>query len=483
MKLAHPRAHHLPYVAALAIASFASFAFAQDSTPSGGSAWTQPIRVGSAGSAYLNLSLDALFSVGTSTEKEVTSLQLGGHDPSQRGFTVQNVEAVFDGAVDPYLKGTANVIFQLDPEGETVVELEEAYLVTQSLPWDLQAKAGQFLTELGRINGRHPHQWDFVDIPLVNGRLLGGDGLRGPGARLSWLMPLPFYSEILVTLQNSQGETAASFRNENEGEPLFGRVPEDRGVNELGDMLVSGRWSGSFDLTDDQTLVLGVSGVSGPNATGENTHTQIYGTDLYWKWKSPRAEQGFPFASFTTEAMYRRFQAGEELASASSARLSILSRGSVPDPRPAKGATFAGPHPQAESLCSSRAAGACLSLATVDHTGAFESTPESPDEAPLVLPHETLEDWGLYAQALYGFTRGWVAGVRGDFVGGNRGAFDPDPDRSRRVRVSPVLTWYPSEFSKLRLQYNLDRVEDRAYDHSVWLSAEFLIGSHGAHSF
>ncbi|MFN7955932.1 MAG: zinc-regulated TonB-dependent outer membrane receptor [bacterium] len=416
-----------PALLALACFAVSIQASAQDASTSsggGGSTWTQPIRVAGAGPAYLNLSLDALFAAGTSSEKDVTSLEIGGHDPSQRGFTIENVEAVFDGAIDPYFKGTANIVFQLTPEGETNVELEEAYLVTQSLPADLQVKAGQYFTEFGRLNNRHPHQWDFVDIPLVNGRLLGGDGLRGPGARASWLMPLPFYSELIVGVQNSQGETAASFRNENEGEPLFGRVPEDRGVDDLGDMLWSGRWSSSFDVADDQTLVLGLSGVTGPNATGANTHTQIYGTDLYWKWKSPRAEQGFPFASFTTELMYRRYQAG-----------------------------------------------------------AFEGESENPDEPPLLLPHETLEDWGLYAQALYGFTRGWVAGLRGDFVDGETGAFDPDPDRSQRVRLSPVLTWYPSEFSKLRLQYNLDRVEDRAYDHSIWLQAEFLIGSHGAHSF
>lgn len=411
-----------------AFVSLVSLAAAQDapspaSSPSGFD-WTAPIRVAGAGPAYLNLSLDALFAVGTSSEKDVPSLELGGHDPSQRGFTIQNVEAVFDGAVDPYFKGTANIVFQLTPEGETNVELEEAYLVSQSLPADLQVKAGQYFTEFGRLNNRHPHQWDFVDIPLVNGRLLGGDGLRGPGARVSWLMPLSFYSELILGVQNSQGETAASFRNENEGEPLYGRVPEDRGVNDLGDMLWSGRWSSSFDVTDDQTLVFGLSGVGGPNSTGENTHTEIYGTDLYWKWKSPHAEQGFPFASFTTEFMYRKYQAG-----------------------------------------------------------AFESTPENPDEPPLALPHETLDDWGLYAQALYGFTRGWVAGLRGDYVDGETGAFAPDPDRSQRFRLSPVLTWYPSEFSKLRLQYNLDRVEDRAYDHSIWLQAEFLIGSHGAHSF
>ena len=77
------------------------------------------------------------------------------------------------------------------PDGETRVELEEAFVTTTSLPHDLQVKVGQFLTEFGRINPTHPHTWDFVDAPLVTGRMLGPEGLRSAGVRASWLMPLP----------------------------------------------------------------------------------------------------------------------------------------------------------------------------------------------------------------------------------------------------------------------------------------------------
>jgi hypothetical protein len=45
------------------------------------------------------------------------------------------------------------------------------------------------------------------------------------------------------------------------------------------------------------------------------------------------------------------------------------------------------------------------------------------------------------------------------------------------------LTFYPSEFSKIRLQYNYDHGELFGTDHSVWLQVEFLLGAHGAHKF
>ena len=83
-----------------------------------------PITVlsGGGGKNFLNLSLDGLFAAGASTATDVPALEPGGHDPAQRGFTVQNVEVVFEGAVDPYFRGQANVILQISPEGETVVE-------------------------------------------------------------------------------------------------------------------------------------------------------------------------------------------------------------------------------------------------------------------------------------------------------------------------------------------------------------------------
>jgi hypothetical protein len=114
---------------------------------------------------------------------------------------------------------------------------------------------------------------------------------------------------------------------------------------------------------------------------------------------------------------------------------------------------------------------------------------------PAVLGRETLTDWGFYSQVLYGFRKGWVAGLRFDYVNGNRADYERmgltldgealgrDPQRNERWRISPNLTWYPTEFTKLRLQYNYDDRRDIGQDHSVWLQFEFLLGAHAAHKF
>src|SRR5687767_8122377 len=174
---------------------------------------TDPVRLGTR-RAFMDIGLVGTFAAGTSTASDIEGgTQLGGHDPNQRGFTVQGVEASFAGAVDPYFRANANVLFSIDSGGESFLELEEAFMETVSLPWNLQLRGGQYLTEFGRHNPTHPHAWAFVDTPLVNGRFLGPDGLRNPGARLSWLMPTPFYSEFLFSVQNSHGATASGFRS------------------------------------------------------------------------------------------------------------------------------------------------------------------------------------------------------------------------------------------------------------------------------
>ena len=114
---------------------------------------------------------------------------------------------------------------------------------------------------------------------------------------------------------------------------------------------------------------------------------------------------------------------------------------------------------------------------------------------PAVLGQETVTDYGFYTQLLYGFRKGWVAGTRFDYVTGDMGDYERrrlsyngealgrDPLRNERWRVSPNLTWYPTEYSKLRLQYNYDDRRDIGVDHSVWLQFEFLLGAHAAHKF
>ncbi len=383
-----------------------------------------PMTIARAGSAYMNISFDALIDAGFSSAGDPSAqLQLGDHDPQKRGFSLRNAEIALDGAVDPYFKGFANIVFKLENNNETAVELEEAFLQSTSLPGNLQLKAGQFFTAFGRQNPQHPHQWAFVDSPIISTRAFGPDGLRNVGTQLSWLAPTPFYTELFLGISDGEGGTAHSFRNTGEDDGtgvnrFAGRATTDRHLRGPQDLLFTPRVVSSFEITDTQTLVGGLSGAFGANDTGPHSRTEIYGADIFWKWKPANAQAGFPFVSWQTEAIYRRFGAGAD---------------------------------------------------------AFAPTP---------LRSENIKDWGAYSQVLWGFKPRWVTGIRGDYASGNSDAFDSqDQFRGERYRVSPVLTFYPSEFSKLRLQYNYDQGEHFGTEHSVWLQLEFLLGAHGAHKF
>jgi hypothetical protein len=367
---------------------------------------------------YMNIGLSTLMDAGWSNASSLTSILQGDHDPKVRGFTMPNTEMTLDGAVDPYFKGFANLVWKLDANGETGVEMEEAYVMSTSLPWNLQVKAGQFFVDFGRQNTQHPHSWSFVDQPVIMSRLLGPEGLRSQGVRVSWLAPTPFYAEAMVSFVNSTNGTTFSFRSDESSE-IHGGAAAERTVENSKDMLVVPRLTTSFDITSTQTVVLGASGAFGPNSGGAATRTSMYGADFYWKWKSATAAQGFPFVSLQAEAMSRTY--------------GVDSRAAVAD-------SF------------------------------------------VTFPADEFVDRGGYAQLLWGIKPRVVAGVRTDIANGDATPFTSD-FRGDRLRVSPSFTWYPTEFSKIRFQYNYDDRKSVAQNQSLWVQFEFLLGAHAAHKF
>ncbi|MFA5263823.1 MAG: hypothetical protein WC378_08340 [Opitutaceae bacterium] len=382
----------------------------------------RPSGGASASGSYLNISFDAVAAFAASTAANLSNLEVGDHDPQQRGFNLRSQELALSGAVDPYFEGFANVVFKMDNFNETEVELEEAFLQTTSLPPGLQARAGQFFAPFGRINPTHPHTWDFADTPLVVGRFLGPDGLRGAGAQVAWLAPWPWYSHFTVALQEGRGGTAYSFRNPgDEGGLFFNRPTIDRDTRSLADFVWVGRWENSVDLSPTQTVVLGGSLAQGPNNTGAASSTQLYGLDLFYKWKPRDAFGGWPFVKWQTEFFWRRYEAGR---------------------------------------------------------GANDAFPVT----------EVFHDRGLYTQLVYGFTKGWTAGLRADWLDNGNSPLTDDSMRQDRTRVSAALTWYPTEFSKLRLQFNRDWLRADSFHtadsaNSIFLQTEFMLGAHGAHKF
>lgn len=453
----------------------------------------------------IDISTDVLLYAGGSSERDasLSTLQGGAHDPKQRGFTLGQAEISLSGAVDPYFTGEAHLLTSVNPSsGETTFEIEEAFLTSSALPYGLQLEAGHMLTEFGILNPQHPHSWDWIDQPVVHSRMFGGDGLRQTGLRASWIAPTPWFSEFHFGVQNATGATMASFlggelvhdhgagghgdeghddhgheedghdedghdedghdedghdedghdedgheeddhdedghdedghegeedEHAIEGHGIGGRPIVNQDIRGFGDFTYLARWEHAFDLSDELTAVFGASGLYGPNSTGRDGDTWLYGLDMKWRWTPADSFRGYPFLTWQTELIKRDYHAARY-------------------------------------------------------------TTETEDGDVVSLPGNTLEDWGLYSQLLYGFQTGWAAGLRLEYAGGsgrghNDGGRRMDPFRDDRYRVSPLLVWRPTEFSRIRLQYNFDSAAHLANDaHGVWLGFEWLYGAHPAHDF
>jgi hypothetical protein len=245
-----------------------------------------------AGASSMNPDLALITDLAAAVFSADEPLQTGGHDPRKNGFNLQQVELSASKAVDPYFRFDSNIVFS-----QFGVEVEEAYGTTLELPWNLQLRAGQFLTRFGRLNPTHPHSWDFVDQPFVIGRIFGGEGNRGLGLEASYLAPLPWYLELVGSLTDAAGEaTARSF---------FGA--QDLGVDSPTDLQATVAAKQFFPLSDDLSLAWGLSGAFGPNPTGHSNRTDVYGTDLYLKFR-PVTYGSHTIVSLQSEWFYRRRQ-------------------------------------------------------------------------------------------------------------------------------------------------------------------------------
>ena len=395
-------------------------------------------RIGGAELRLIDVSFDILTAAGWSTQggQNLRDLEGGAHDPNRRGFTLQQGELSLAGAVDPYFLGKAYVVFT-----DSAVELEEAFFTTTALPYDLQARGGYFFLDFGRVNPLHPHAWTYLDQPVILTRLMGSEGLRSVGAELSWLAPVAWFSQLEVGVTDAdESDLTTSFLDAEGG--IGGRPAVDSEVRNLGDLLYLARFANAWDVSDEITGLVGLSGLYGPNSTGAGAQTFIYGTDLTFKWRPASNFRGWPFAVWQTEAMKRDYTAERFVAGA--------------------------------------------------QAGGGEE--EEQGQFPNRFPGGILRDYGFYSYVLWGFTYPWAAGLRLEYATGEgRSVIDGalvsrqrDPFRGDRLRVSPMLVYHPSEFSRLRLQYNFDNAKflpSGGDASSVWLGFEVLYGTHPAHEY
>lgn len=227
-------------------------------------------------------------SIQAQTIKPVTELPnisvignfLGQYSKSEKTFDVKEIEFSFQHYLYPSVKADIFTALHKEESGERNFELEEAYvtffdlvgvmLPDSSLNLGLGALAGKKFLNIGKTNPLHPEQWHFADRPLAIQQFLGGDeGLSAEGGQLSYLLPLPFFSQI------EAGYWTANNHEEEIGEE------EEHAEIEYSNKLFHTRLWNSFKINNKKELELGISYLIGnTSAASEEDKQHLYGVDL-----------------------------------------------------------------------------------------------------------------------------------------------------------------------------------------------------------
>jgi hypothetical protein len=184
-------------------------------------------------------------------------------------FNFRAAEMGISASVDPYARAYA---FFTGSQDE--FEVEEAAVVTTSLPWNLQARAGRFFADFGRLAKFHPHEYAFVNTPLSLERIVGGES-KADGVELSYLFSTPFFLRGTVGGYNKIG--AENERLDNNKARAWSRFT------------YLGRLHTYFDLSDNHGLELGSSLAYTPSiriaGTPRGSDRTLTGLDLTYRYQ------------------------------------------------------------------------------------------------------------------------------------------------------------------------------------------------------
>jgi hypothetical protein len=184
-------------------------------------------------------------------------------------FNFRAAELGISASVDPYARAYAFFTGSKDE-----FEVEEAAIVTTSLPWNMQVRAGRFFADFGRLAKFHPHEYAFVNTPLSLERIVGGES-KADGVELNYLFPTPFFLRATVGGYNKLGA---------ENERL-----DDTKSRAWSRFTYLGRLQTYFDLADNHSIELGSSLAFTPSiripSDPEGGNRTLTGVDLTYRYQ------------------------------------------------------------------------------------------------------------------------------------------------------------------------------------------------------
>ena len=299
------------------------------------------------------------------------------------------------------------------------LEVEEAFFQTLALGRGFTLKGGRFLSGIGYQNEIHQHAWDFQDAPLAYKAFLGGR-LNDDGVQLRWLAPTDLFIELGAELGRGRAFPGTD-RNRNGANmgSLFGHVGGDIGA--------STAWRAGLSYLSASPQDRAFTDLGTTQSFSGESRTWI--ADFILKW-APNGNASV--TNFKLQGEYfRRHESGT--------------------------LTFAD-----------------------TFTDAYASRQS-----------------GWYTQALYQFMPRWRVGYRYDrldhgtvdngIVANGLGPTAADfpllMTDYNPTRNTAMVDWNPTEFSRWRLQYAVDKSRVGLTDNQLLLQYILSLGAHGAHKF
>jgi hypothetical protein len=362
---------------------------------------------------------------------DVEELAVGHHDPTREDGSVQGLELGLS-LRQNQLEGFATYVLHYGAEEEWEGEWEEAFLKLRDLPGGFEVRGGRMLGRFGSVNATHLHAWNFVDMPLAVGRLLGEHGLWYEGGDVTWLSQgvantfgiTMGYGEAVAHAHDHGDEHAEEEHEHHDHDEEHakeeGHEHHDHSLG-FGDDVFSARAFAQLRADDYRLHEPGVSIAVGDAA--DERQIIVYGLDYTYTWREKGLEPGGRAFVWKTELFYRDIDKGFH-------------------------------HEEEEHGHEEEHAGH-------DHDHEHHTEDE-------VHGHALSGggEFGFFSQGVYTLNNRLDVGARFDFVEGN-----DDLDTQERYRISPMVTTYldPYRRAALRAQYNYDKLKDDGDEHTFWL--------------
>ncbi len=338
-----------------------------------------------------------------------------------QGFNLGESEMGISANIDPEYRGVATLA--LSPAGG--ISVENAFVQTTSLGDGLNLKFGRFFSGLGYLNEQHAHAWDFVDQPLVYATLWNNQ-LGEDGVQLKWLAPTDMFVEVGGEVGKGRSFPGTDTAKNGSGAGvLFAHLGDDIGIDQSWRIGASLHQTRAVDRVS--TAVPDLPNTAGGVSNSYSGDSRTAGLDLIWKY-APNGNIRERYLKVQGE-FFQRKESGDLIYNA---------------------------------------------------TVGGANTPSS----------FSVKQGGWYVQSVYQFMPRWRSGLRYDRLA--PGIAQVGVANIRNVisdyaynpsRISWMLDYSPSEFSRLRLQLARDATRQNLADNQIFVQYIMSLGAHGAHSY